>query len=82
MFRRRFLTNLVAGAALVRTSVAQQQSSAGGIFLERPVSGQPHQGKVLLAVQAHSDDIPLSASGNSSQVDRGRVHRPSAARYE
>lgn len=25
--------------------------------------GQPHKGKVLLAVQAHSDDIPLSASG-------------------
>lgn len=68
MFRRRFLTNLVAGAALVRTSVAQQQSSAGGIFLERPVSGQPHQGKVLLAVQAHSDDIPLSASGTVAKL--------------
>jgi LmbE family N-acetylglucosaminyl deacetylase len=33
------------------------------VFLERAVEGTPHQGKVLLAVQAHSDDIPLMAGG-------------------
>src|SRR5881275_1106754 len=33
------------------------------VFLERPAEGTPHQGKVLLAVQAHSDDIPLMAGG-------------------
>jgi len=27
------------------------------------VKGKPHKGKVLLAVQPHSDDIPLSAGG-------------------
>ncbi|OAI48320.1 hypothetical protein AYO44_07380 [Planctomycetaceae bacterium SCGC AG-212-F19] len=32
-------------------------------FLERPAEGTPHKGKVLLAVQAHSDDIPLMAPG-------------------
>src|SRR6201984_1028842 len=32
-------------------------------LLERPAEGTPHKGKVLLAVQAHSDDIPLMASG-------------------
>jgi len=28
----------------------------------------PHQGKVLLAVQAHSDDIPLSAAGTVAKL--------------
>src|SRR3954453_12057909 len=32
-------------------------------FLERAAEGTPHKGKVLLAVQAHSDDIPLMAGG-------------------
>jgi LmbE family N-acetylglucosaminyl deacetylase len=31
--------------------------------LERAADGTPHKGKVLLAVQAHSDDVPLMASG-------------------
>ena len=33
------------------------------VVIERPVNGKPHQGKVLLAIQAHSDDIPLFAGG-------------------
>lgn len=33
------------------------------VQIERPVKGKPHKGKVLLAVQPHSDDIPLSAGG-------------------
>jgi LmbE family N-acetylglucosaminyl deacetylase len=33
------------------------------VMIERPVNGQPHKGKVLLAIQPHSDDIPLSAGG-------------------
>jgi hypothetical protein len=33
------------------------------VMIERPVPGKPHAGKVLLAVQPHSDDIPLSAGG-------------------
>lgn len=37
-------------------------------FIESPVSGQPHKGKVLLAVQAHSDDIPLSSSGTVAKL--------------
>jgi LmbE family N-acetylglucosaminyl deacetylase len=36
---------------------------ADDIFLERAAEGTPHQGKVLLAVQAHSDDIPLMVPG-------------------
>ena len=30
--------------------------------------GTPHQGKVLMAVQAHSDDIPLSSSGTVAKL--------------
>src|SRR5262249_53447029 len=33
------------------------------IFFERAADGTPHKGKVLLAVQAHYDDIPLMAPG-------------------
>jgi LmbE family N-acetylglucosaminyl deacetylase len=33
------------------------------VVFERAAQGTPHKGKVLLAVQAHSDDIPLVASG-------------------
>ena len=38
------------------------------VYVERPVSGQPHKGKVLLAVQAHSDDIPLSSAGTVAKL--------------
>jgi LmbE family N-acetylglucosaminyl deacetylase len=52
----------------------QQQSPSPGehykpqgdpeeIVIERPVPGKPHKGKVFLAIQAHSDDIPLFAGG-------------------
>jgi LmbE family N-acetylglucosaminyl deacetylase len=33
------------------------------IVVERSVKGKPHTGKVLVAIQAHSDDIPLFAGG-------------------
>jgi LmbE family N-acetylglucosaminyl deacetylase len=39
-----------------------------GVFLERPASGRPHRGKVLLAVQAHADDIPLTAAGTVAKL--------------
>lgn len=33
------------------------------VRIERAVKNKPHKGKVLLAIQPHSDDIPLSAGG-------------------
>lgn len=33
------------------------------VKIEKPVDGKPHKGKILLAIQPHSDDIPLSAGG-------------------
>jgi LmbE family N-acetylglucosaminyl deacetylase len=71
MLRRNFCTSLITAGALGRFARAQQQpqlAAAGRVVLERPAEGQPHKGKVLLAVQAHSDDIPLSASGTVAKL--------------
>src|SRR5215831_4267943 len=42
---------------------AKAVESPRDVPLERAAEGTPHKGKVLLAVQAHSDDIPLMAGG-------------------
>jgi LmbE family N-acetylglucosaminyl deacetylase len=71
MLRRNFFGGLIAAGALARLARTQQQQppqAAGRVVLERPVPGQPHKGKVLLALQAHSDDIPLSASGTVAKL--------------
>jgi LmbE family N-acetylglucosaminyl deacetylase len=72
MRRRNFLSRLMAGGAAAqlasRLVTAQPQDSAKSVFLERPASGQPHKGKVLLALQAHSDDIPLLAAGTVAKL--------------
>jgi LmbE family N-acetylglucosaminyl deacetylase len=61
MFRRQFLPTLFAS-----TAFAQQTTPS--FVLEGPVAGLPHKGKVLLAIQAHSDDIPLSAAGTVAKL--------------
>ncbi len=58
----------MAGAAMAPWMRAQQQPAAGGPFLERAAEGRPHQGKVLLALQAHSDDVPLFAAGTVAKL--------------
>jgi LmbE family N-acetylglucosaminyl deacetylase len=71
MLRRNFVGSLVAGgtlARLVRAQLPAAPAAAGSVFLERPAAGQPHRGKVLLAIQAHSDDIPLMAAGTVAKL--------------
>jgi LmbE family N-acetylglucosaminyl deacetylase len=68
MRRRDFLTSALVGTAVLRLELAQAQQPTGEVFLERAVAGMPHKGKVLLAVQAHSDDIPLSAAGTVAKL--------------
>jgi LmbE family N-acetylglucosaminyl deacetylase len=70
MLRRDFVYSLIAGSALARFGLSQPQrpQGAGEVFLERSLDGQPHKGKVLLAIQAHSDDIPLSCSGTVAKL--------------
>jgi LmbE family N-acetylglucosaminyl deacetylase len=67
MLRRELFTNLLAGAAAVQIARSQTPPPPG-VFFERPATGTPHKGKVLLAVQAHSDDIPLSAAGTVAKL--------------
>ncbi len=70
MRRREFLTKMLAGSS--RTSDASGRGTgtgtAGEVYLERAAAGTPHKGKVLLAVQAHSDDIPLFAAGTVAKL--------------
>ncbi len=37
-------------------------------FLERPFPGKPHRGKVLAAIQPHSDDIALFCAGTVAKL--------------
>jgi LmbE family N-acetylglucosaminyl deacetylase len=71
MFRRNFFGNLIAGSTLSQLALTPQQQrpqASAESLLERPVPGQPHKGKVLLALQAHSDDIPLEAAGTVAKL--------------
>src|SRR6266480_3905715 len=63
--RRDVLTATLAGtcSAVLYAQDARAEETPRDVFLERAAGGMPHKGKVLLAVQAHSDDIPLMAGG-------------------
>ena len=78
MDRRNFVGSALAGGALMGAAAQAQQSArqfsepGGGsstdwhvkeIFVERKQSGKPHQGKMLAAIQPHTDDIPIYAGG-------------------
>jgi LmbE family N-acetylglucosaminyl deacetylase len=58
----------MAGAALTQLARGQARQAPAEVFLERAAAGTPHKGKVLLALQAHSDDIPLSAAGTVAKL--------------
>ena len=47
---------------------APAEETPSSATLERAAEGTPHKGKVLLAVQAHSDDIPLSSAGTVAKL--------------
>jgi LmbE family N-acetylglucosaminyl deacetylase len=66
MLRRNFC-GWMAGAALARAQITRSPAPPEVVF-ERAAEGRPHAGKVLLAVQAHSDDIPLMASGTVAKL--------------
>src|SRR5919112_60076 len=69
MLRRKFCGSLVGAGAMARLCGQLQQSPAlPSVVFERSNPGKPHAGKVLLACQAHSDDIPLMASGTVAKL--------------
>src|ERR1700758_3473265 len=68
MRRRDFFTKMMAGTALLRLRSVEAQDAPREVVIERAAAGTPHKGKVLLAVQAHSDDIPLTAAGTVAKL--------------
>ena len=72
MLRRNFCGSLVvAGAGFAGWRVRQMQAlqaPSGVMSSSASAPSQPHKGKVLLAVQAHSDDIPLMAAGTVAKL--------------
>ena len=65
MQRRSFLSAL-AGASLFQVRQISAQTPA--IALERAQSGQPYRGKVLAAIQPHSDDIAIYSAGTVAKL--------------
>jgi LmbE family N-acetylglucosaminyl deacetylase len=70
MRRRDFLARMLAGTAMLRLQTAEAQETTNEVVFERAAAGTPHKGKVLLAIQAHSDDIPLYAAGTVARLVR------------
>jgi LmbE family N-acetylglucosaminyl deacetylase len=73
MKRRDFFSDFLVAGAMLRTSntasVEQPpQSISTEVFIERPASGKPHAGKVLAAIQPHTDDIPIFAGGTVAKL--------------
>jgi LmbE family N-acetylglucosaminyl deacetylase len=54
--------------AFLDTQESRAQEAPRPVLVERPADGTPHRGKVLLAVQAHADDIPLMAAGTVAKL--------------
>ena len=62
MHRRDFLTGALAGLSVFKL---QAQTAP---FLERARTGLPHKGKVLAAIQPHSDDVALLCAGTVAKL--------------
>ena len=69
MDRRRFIGQTIAGGIWLGRGAAAPQiplreiAQDASVFIEREEPAQPHKGKVLAAIQPHSDDLPLFAGG-------------------
>jgi LmbE family N-acetylglucosaminyl deacetylase len=78
MRRRQFLATAPAGASLTagreQPPAAPDTDAGETVVVERALAGRPHEGKVLLAIQPHADDIPLFAAGTVAKLlDEGHT---------
>lgn len=60
---------LAAGVAAFAQNRIRFENSTE-VFVEKDRTGQPHKGKVLAAIQPHSDDLPLFAAGTIIKLIR------------
>ena len=65
--RRKFFEQIVTAGVLLGLKEAALLA-AEDIYLERSLSGRPHAGKVLAAIQPHSDDVPLLSAGTVAKL--------------
>jgi len=80
MRRRDFVGNILVGSTLLSTEPAAISRQAGSppqaaepgsgdrVFVEKPAAGKPHEGKVLAAIQPHTDDTPIFAGGTVAKL--------------
>ena len=69
MERRSFLSKGLALTVVPPTfETSQQINNSDHVVVERYKPGRPHQGKVLAAIQPHSDDIPIFAGGTVAKL--------------
>src|SRR6266404_2274275 len=63
MQRRDFISKLLTAGA-----VLQLKAQPPAVTFERPLAGTPHKGKVLAAIQPHSDDVPILCAGTVAKL--------------
>lgn len=69
MERRNFIGKSLAFSIVPASFTLQQKiNNNKDVVVERQQTGQPHKGKVLAAIQPHSDDIPLFAGGTVAKL--------------
>jgi len=80
MKRREFVGDFLVGGAMLGARGSGIPKQAGpppqaagpatgeGVLVERAASGKPHAGKVLAAIQPHTDDIPIFAGGTVAKL--------------
>src|SRR2546426_6624690 len=68
MQRRDFLASMLAGLGVTKIETAIGQTFSATPVFERPRAGRPHEGKVLAAIQPHSDDVALLCSGTVAKL--------------
>src|SRR3954451_8730816 len=66
MQRRDFMNTLLGASALLQVQRIEAQTPA--VPLERSRAGQPHSGKILAAIQPHSDDVALLCAGTVAKL--------------
>lgn len=76
MLRRSFLAGAALASGVYRARgqqvVTDGTATTAEVVIERAQTGKPHAGKVLAAIQPHSDDLPIFAGGTVAKlVDEG-----------
>jgi LmbE family N-acetylglucosaminyl deacetylase len=76
MHRRDFTSSMLAGLTAINLDTIgiaggpgpQEPASANAPYLERSQPGLPHKGKVLAAIQPHSDDLAIICGGTVAKL--------------